>query len=362
MYADFYGLRGEPFLLTPDQRFYFDLSVHAQAMAHLTYGLSRGEEFIVITGEVGAGKTTLVKRLCSSLDEHEIVAAHVVTTMLDGADLLRMVASAFGLRDLPSEKSALLMVLLRFFKSSYRARRRVLLIVDEAQNLSIGAVEELRMLSNFQVEQAAPFQSFLLGQPEFRQMLMLPELEQLRQRVIVSYHLGPMSCEECGAYLSHRLTQVGWHNDPDFDSAAIEAIYVHSGGIPRRNTICSRLMLLGFLDELHHFSGTDVERVVADLAAEGYALRDADSPSHAALPTPAAAGATIDPSQLAERFDRIERILSATTKPFGGQCAWRMVFSGFWPDGAGNCQTRTRNSDERDHGPPFPAISRCHHC
>lgn len=269
MYTEFYGLKSEPFLLTPDQKFYFESSVHSQAMAHLNYGLTRGEGFIVITGDIGAGKTTLVKRLCASIDHRKITAAHVVTTLVNGSDLLRLVAAAFGLKDLPADKSALLMRLQSFFESAYRERRRLLLLVDEAQNLTEGALEELRMLSNYQIGNAAPFQSFLIGQPQFRTLLSSPDLEQLRQRIIAAYHLGPMSREECGEYLLYRLKLVGWEEDPFFEPSAVDAIYAHTGGVPRRiNTLCNRLMLLGFLDELHRFTRDDVEKVVADLERE----------------------------------------------------------------------------------------------
>jgi len=269
MYTDYYKLRDEPFLLTPDERFYFESSVHSQAMAHLTYGLQRGEGFIVITGDVGAGKTTLVKRLIAKIDPQKVVAAHVVTTLLSGHDLLRMVAAAFGLRELPADKSGVLLRLQSFFEATHSQSRRALLIVDEAQNLSEGALEELRMLSNIHVGNAAPFQSFLVGQPQFRRIIASPDLEQLRQRVIASYHLGPLSRQESGDYLLHRLKQVGWGGDPVFEPSAIEALHRHTGGIPRRiNTLGNRLMMLGFLDELHRFGGGDVDRVAADLVNE----------------------------------------------------------------------------------------------
>ena len=210
MYTKFYRLDGEPFLLTPDHRFYFESSVHSQAMAHLTYGLSRREGFIVITGEIGAGKTMLVKRLCASLDSQRFHSAHVVTTQLNGSDLLRVIAGALGLKDLPNDKSSILLRLQSFFEAAHKSNVRTLLLVDEAQNLPISSLEELRMLSNFQVGNVAPFQSFLIGQPQFRAVLANPDLEQFRQRVIATYHLGPMNRQECSDYVFHRLQQVGW--------------------------------------------------------------------------------------------------------------------------------------------------------
>ena len=299
MYAQFYRLQGEPFLLTPDHRFYYGSSVHSDAMAHLNYGISRGEGFIVITGEIGAGKTTLVKRLCASIDQQRILTAHVVTTHVEGVDLLRMVASAFGLKNVPTEKSSLLLRLQEFFEAALKHNCRALLIVDEAQNLSVNALEELRMLSNFQTQNVSPFQSFLVGQPQFRSVLASPDLEQLRQRVIASYHLGPMNREECGAYVIHRLQRVGWHSDPSFDDGAVEAIYSRTGGIPRRiNTLCSRLLLLGYLDNLHHFSAKEVGKVANDLEAEM---------SHeTAVGSPNGAAEHISTPQVSERIAGLE--------------------------------------------------------
>jgi putative secretion ATPase (PEP-CTERM system associated) len=269
MYAEYYGLSAEAFLLTPDHRFFFGSSGHAQAMAFLNYGISRGEGFIVVTGEIGAGKTTLVGRLSASIDSKRIISAHVVTTLLKGADLLKLVASAFGLTNLPPDKASILMRLQEFFQTAYRNKKRVLLLVDEAQNLTTEALEELRMLSNFQIGASAPFQSFLIGQPQFRTLLDHADLEQLRQRIIASYHLGAVTREECGEYLEHRLRCVGWEGDPHFEPEAIDAIYEKSGGIPRKiNNLCSRLMLYGYLEELHTFTRAEVEQVAADLEKE----------------------------------------------------------------------------------------------
>lgn len=269
MYTEFYGLKAEPFLLTPDHRFYFESKVHEQAMAHLMYGLSRGEGFIVITGEVGAGKTTIVQRLCATVDREKVVAAHVVTTLLTGVELLRMVCAAFKIRDIPEKKDAVLFCLQDYFESLERGGRKALLIVDEAQNLSASALEELRMLSNFQINSHSPCQIFLVGQPQFRETLSHPNLEQLRQRVIASYHLGPMSRDEVGQYLLHRMKHAGWKADPKFEDGAIDTIFSATGGMPRQiNTLCSRLLLLGFLDNMHVFGADDVARVAADLREE----------------------------------------------------------------------------------------------
>ena len=269
MYTEFYGLKREPFLLTPDPSFYFDSSVHSQAMAHLLYGLQRGEGFIVVTGDVGAGKTTIVQHLCSTIDSSKVAAAHIVTTLLNGAELIRMVCAAFEMRDVPNAKEDALVKLRSHLETLFHQGRKPLVIIDEAQNLSAAALEELRMLSNFQIGNQAPCQIFLVGQPQFRETMANPNLEQLRQRVIAAYHLGPLRREDCSEYLTHRLRLVGWNNDPQFPDEAIDAIFAHTDGVPRRiNTLSSRLLLLGFLDDLHVFSARDVDRVARDLSEE----------------------------------------------------------------------------------------------
>jgi putative secretion ATPase (PEP-CTERM system associated) len=303
MYLPFYGLKAEPFLLTPDHRFFFESNVHSQAMAHLVYGINRGEGFIVITGEVGAGKTTLVKQLCACIDPRRIVAAHVVTTMVSGADLLSLVMGAFGIKDMPSEKGAMLLRLQQFFEQTHRKGRRALLLIDEAQNLPAAALEELRMISNFQIGAHAPVQTFLIAQPQFQEMIADPDLEQLRQRVITSYHLGPMSREEVGRYIPHRLSKVGWRRDPDFEDSFVEAIFQHTGGVPRRiNTLASRMLLYGFLEKIHRFTAEDVEKVAADLL-----LETSRPPALAPQASAATLGSAGD--LVIARLDRIEQRL-----------------------------------------------------
>lgn len=269
MYTAFYKLRDLPFQLGPDPRFFFGSSGHQRAMSYLTYGLSQGEGFIIITGDIGAGKTTLVGHLFDTLDRTKFIAAKVVTTQLDADDVLRMVAGAFRLKIEGTDKATLLRRLEEFFIATYRAGRRSLLVIDEAQNLTVPALEELRMLSNFQSNQRTLLQTFLLGQPQFRTTLGSTDLEQLRQRVIASYHLGPLDADETRAYIEHRLHTVGWQEDPSFSADVFPLIHELTGGVPRKiNTLCSRLLLYGYLEESHAIDAAVVERVAAELAAE----------------------------------------------------------------------------------------------
>ena len=252
MYAEYFKLEGRPFQLTPDPRFYFESRTHRKAMAYLTYGINQGEGFIIITGDIGAGKTTLVGHVLDTLDNDKFVCASVVTTQLDADNILRMVAQAFGLTVEGLDKATILGRMEKFLRREYEAGHRVILIIDEVQNLPIGALEELRMLSNFQEGDRALLQTFLLGQPEFRRKLAHSDsLEQLRQRVIATHHLDPMALEEVGEYIEHRMRLVGWEGDPEFTPEAFERIHFYSSGVPRRlNTLCSRLLLFAALEEL----------------------------------------------------------------------------------------------------------------
>jgi general secretion pathway protein A len=269
MYETFYGLTGKPFQLNPDPAFFFGSKGHSSAYSYLKYGVFQGEGFIVITGEIGAGKTTLVRTLLAELDPRKVVAVQLVSTQLDADDLLRSVATAFGLPVKGADKAQLLHTLEAFLTSLVTENKRALLVVDEAQNLTPRAMEELRMLSNFQLGDRALLQSFLVGQPELRNLLREPYMQQLRQRVIASYHLGPMDRDETRAYIEHRLQRVGWKNDPEFEAAAFDAIYAATGGVPRRiNTLCNRLLLAGYLGEKHRITRADADLVAGEIRDE----------------------------------------------------------------------------------------------
>lgn len=269
MYEAFYGLTSKPFQLNPDPSFYFGSKQHSRAKAYLEYGVSRHEGFVVITGEIGAGKTTILRSLIDSLHGSEVVIGHLVTTQLSAEDTLRMVGAAFGFHVKDVSKAQLLITLEAFLVNQTSQGKRCLLIVDEAQNLTAQAVEELRMLSNFQFGNQALLQSFMVGQPEFREILQRPEMEQFRQRVAATCHIGPLDAEETQRYIEHRLACAGSTGTPSFEPAAFDAVYKATRGIPRRiNSLCDRLLLLGFLAEKTHLTRGDVDEVVQETAEE----------------------------------------------------------------------------------------------
>jgi putative secretion ATPase (PEP-CTERM system associated) len=270
MYTEYYGLTERPFQLTPDARFYFESRTHKKAMAYLGYGLAQGEGFIVITGDVGAGKSTLVAHLMATIDRSRLNAINIVSTQVEGTDMLRLAAQGMGIATEDVEKAQLLERVEQHLEDEARSGKRTLLIVDEAQNLPVSALEELRMLSNYQKGGRAFLQIFLLGQPEFRDKLASSEsLEQLRQRVIATHHLDPMGENEIEGYVTHRLAQAGAAGRPVIAAEAFAEIYRLTGGVPRRvNQFLGRLLLYGAVEQLDRIGADAVAAVAADLSAD----------------------------------------------------------------------------------------------
>lgn len=270
MYEQYYGFSGRPFQLTPDPDFYFASATHKKAMAYLGYGLNQGEGFIVITGEVGAGKSTLVAHLMERINPEELTVAQVVTSALDGEELVHVVAQAFGLEVGGHDKAGALGAIERHLQNEAREGRRCLLVVDECQNLDITALEELRMLSNFQLGSHPLLQILLLGQPEFRRTLAQhPDLDQLRQRIIASHHLEAIDEDEVEDYIVHRLKHVGWDGHPILREGLLPAIYTATGGIPRRiNQVMNRLLLLAAIEEEGEVTKPMLDAVIEEMDAE----------------------------------------------------------------------------------------------
>jgi putative secretion ATPase (PEP-CTERM system associated) len=269
MYETHYGLRAAPFQLSPDPAFYFASRGHDKALAYLRYGVQQAEGFVVVTGEVGAGKTTLVRALLAEIDPACVVAAQLTNTLLDEHGLLQAILVAFGVPAPAQGKAALLATMEAFLTGLAAEGRRALLVVDEAQNLPIPALEELRMLSNFQLGHLGLMQSFLVGQPELRQKLQGPAMEQLRQRILASYHLGPMEAPETAAYVLHRMRCAGSQGRPVWTSEALAAVHAHTGGIPRRvNSLCNRVLLAAFLGAFDSISRARVEETAREWRQE----------------------------------------------------------------------------------------------
>ena len=327
MFDDFYGLTGRPFQLTPDPDFYFESTTHRKALSYLGYGLAQGEGFIVITGEIGSGKSTLVAHLMKKIDPEQMTVGQIVTSNLDGEELVHVAAQSFGLDIEGHDKAGALGAIEDFLHEEARAGRRCLLVVDESQNLSIEALEELRMMSNFQLGSHPLLQQLLLGQPEFKEVLASHgELEQLRQRVIAAHHLGPMEPEELQPYVEHRLHCVGWQGNPAWDQRVFAEMYEASGGIPRRvNQIATRLLLLGAVEQrtridsamlssvLKEMRGDNAFPAAAPAPMEKVERPPAPGPVKHAMPEPVAVSSAEQGAEIAALRETVADIKSAAS-------------------------------------------------
>jgi general secretion pathway protein A len=288
MFEDYYGLSGRPFQLTPDPAFFFQSGTHRKALSYLGYGLSQGEGFIVITGEVGSGKSTIVAHLVATIDPAQLTIGQVVTSKLDGEEIIHVVAHSFGLDVGGHDKASALGAIESFLHEEARAGRRCLLVVDESQNLEVEALEELRMLSNFQLGSYPLLQTLLLGQPEFRETLQTHKnLEQLRQRVIAAHHLEAIEPAEIEPYVMHRLQLVDWQGNPAFDQRVFAELHRASGGIPRRiNQIANRLLLLGAVEQRTRIDAAMLQAVLAEMAQDNAFPEAAPAPMPKPAPAP----------------------------------------------------------------------------
>jgi putative secretion ATPase (PEP-CTERM system associated) len=325
MYERFYHLRERPFALSPDPDYLYPSRVHQEALDYLRYGLETHAGFVVITGEIGSGKTTLLQSVLRTLDAHTTVA-RLVNTLLDPREVLEALMVDLGLDPTGKSKPLLLRDLAQFLVDQRMQGRLVLVVIDEAQNLSAAALEELRMLSNLETEKSKLLQMILIGQPNLREKLNSTELEQLRQRITVSYHLRPLDADDTARYINHRLRHAAVGAPLEFPREVTDLVHVRSKGIPRIiNVICDAVLVFGYAEERHHIDRPLAEDALKELDVTGVLPADAgtapsipESPavaaSHAVVPERIELAASVPPapsaaqlSELRMREQEIER-------------------------------------------------------
>jgi general secretion pathway protein A len=269
MYESFYKLTGKPFQLLPDMKIIYPSSSHKRALSYLLYGVEQGEGFIVITGDVGTGKTTLIQAMLSEIQTDEVIPINIAVANMDDTAIIHSIAEGLDLGLDGKNKVAIIRELKDRLNNFHKQNKRVLVIVDEAQTLSWEALEELRILSNLENNGKALLQVFLVGQTELRLMVHSQNTEQLRQRIIASYNMAHLSESETKKYIKYRLEKVDWKNDPTIGKGVCELIYEWSAGIPRKiNLLCDRLFLYGYLEKLHALEKQHLKTVIAEMEEE----------------------------------------------------------------------------------------------
>lgn len=265
MYERFFGLRENPFRMNPDPRYLFLTGQTQEALAGLTYGIKNRKGFILLTGEVGTGKTTLLNRLLDWLRGQRVATAFVFNSKFNESQLLEYVMADFGIPCESREKSSRLMRLNQWLLDRYRAGESTVLIVDEAQNLSSDVLEEIRLLTNLETSTEKLLQIILSGQPELEEKLRSPHLRQLRQRITLRCRTAALTLEETYGYVAERLRIAGSNGEPIFSKEAIEAVHLYSQGIPRVvNLLCEHALINAFVDHVRPVPAHAVEEVARD--------------------------------------------------------------------------------------------------
>ncbi|MCQ8180312.1 XrtA-associated ATPase [Methylomonas sp. SURF-1] len=307
MYDGFYNLTQKPFQLSADPDFFFQSSVHKRALAYMHYGLTQGEGFVLVIGSPGTGKTMLVKSLIKNLNKDKLLIGVMMTSQVGPEDTLRMAASTFGFTFSLTDKASLLSGFEKFIVEKAREGRRLLLIVDEAQNLPKQSLEELRMLTNLDVNGNPVFQVFLVGQTELKRTIYAADMEQLKQRIVSTFQLDPLDLEETKEYILFRLQTAGWRGTPEFAPGVFDSIHEFTGGIPRRiNSLCDRLLLFGYLEELALLNEEAVRKVIVEVKEE-MLLESGEEDAH--LPSSTSSRILNADASFEQRLDRLETIV-----------------------------------------------------
>lgn len=306
MYEKFYGLSEKPFHIVPNPSFLYLSPKHQHALTYLEYGIREGMGFILLTGEIGTGKTTLIRHILNQI-ETEIEVAVIFNTNVSANQLLSLILQEFELEADGTDKARNLDRIYQFLIQKYASRGRVLLVIDEAQNLSDDVLEEVRMLSNLQADDTLLLQIMLVGQPELKAKLKRPGLAQLTQRIAVNYHLMPLNREETGIYITSRLEKVG--GDPDlFTQEAVDEIFKASNGTPRSiNLLCDSALVYGFADELEKIDKATVAQVLEDKGGLTWTAEPASVAREQAVPLATGYGGG-DLGVFEQRMETVEKL------------------------------------------------------
>jgi len=274
MYLEHFQLRDFPFRLTPDTEFLYMSSGHAKAKAYMDYSIWNREGFVVITGEIGCGKTTLLKSLLSELNDENVLVAKIFQTQLDEVEFLQAILVEFGLNPFNAKKVELIDMLNNFLVESYQNMKQLVLIVDDAHNLSVRALEEVRMLSGLETQKEKILHVILVGQPQLNEVLELPDLEQLLQRVRLRFHLKPLSLDDTAAYIEHRLSVAGATRSDIFTKETVPVIYKYTGGVPRLiNTLCDTSLTVAYADDRQAVTVDVLKEAINELQWQPYDRR-----------------------------------------------------------------------------------------
>lgn len=280
MYESFFGFERPPFNNTPDTSFFFPSDQHNEALAQLVYTITAKKGFAVLTGEIGAGKTTLCRNLLRQLDEETTRTAIITNPRLTGIQLLYAVAKEFGIEVKEIHRIAILEAINEFLVEMLAQDQRVVLIIDEAQNLPLATLEEVRLISNLETETEKLIQILLLGQPELRAKLEHPSLVQLRQRVAMRFHLGALSEEDTGRYIEHRMALAGKNHKARFSSRGVSTVYRYSGGVPRLiNLLCDRVLITAYTAGVTKIGAKEVMDAIHDIEGPDWTFKKAKGQS-----------------------------------------------------------------------------------
>lgn len=314
MYLEFFKLKEFPFRLTPDTEFLYMSNAHARAKAYMDYTVWNREGFVIITGDIGCGKTILIKQLLSELEDENFLVAKVFQTQLDEVEFLQAVLVEFGLNPFNAKKVELIDMLNSFLVENFSLSKQMVLIVDDAHNLSVKALEEIRMLSGLETHKEKVLHVILAGQPQLNDKLDSPELEQLVQRVRLRFHLKAMTQDEMAEYIAHRLRVAGTNREDIFTPETMSIMYKYTGGVPRLiNTLCDTALTVAYADSKPTVTLQVIKEAIDELQWQSYERRNNSKRTRSASKSERATAAHADADRtlgnISQRLNQVDSLI-----------------------------------------------------